>query len=206
MRIHFPISILLFWLYCTAFADSSPAEYYTTEELKSLGTKITSIDANQSILCDETGQHCVCQEQLTCGIDKTAPCPSFTENVKSFQTALNTKQGKRRVTCNSAETGQCDEFLYFHFDGDIERYETRWFNTAGQMVAQRNRSDYASYCNGQTTTRIQGKIPKCGEMLITKLLCGAKTDSRVPTAIDTVTGIISTKPLERREDRPPLPC
>ena len=47
----------------------------------------------------------------------------------------------------------CGDYRYFDFEGDIHRYELRFFGTDGRLGAMRNWTDYAAFCDGQALER-----------------------------------------------------
>jgi len=76
------------------------------------------------------------------------------------------------VHCERAEVGRCGDHRYFYFQGDIHRYEMRWFDASGTLVAQRNRTDYAQYCNHTASSRWMGRVPRCEALEREELICG----------------------------------
>jgi hypothetical protein len=150
-----------------------PAEgnYYLTRDLQALGLSVKKLDDRQSLLqgFDPASSASVCFEPLRC--EARGDCITLEENVKIFRAAL--EPGKARtVSCEWAETGHCGEFRYFVFEGDIHRYELRWFDAGGKLVAQRNWTDYSEYCGGRAMQSLQGRIPYCRSAVRDELICG----------------------------------
>ena len=156
--------------------------YYTESEIRDLGFRIVKLDDQYSLLCsNESNRDCVCLEPLPCV--EAGNCIGLEENIDGFKAALNQKQEGRSVNCQRAEVGQCGNFQYFLFNGDISRRELRWFGANGTLVAQRNSTDYNAYCNGKARTRFMGKIPKCASTVRKELICG-QAETNLANAIE----------------------
>ncbi|NOX43547.1 MAG: hypothetical protein GXP19_07420, partial [Gammaproteobacteria bacterium] len=157
-------------------------DYYSETELSDLGFRTVKLDEQRSLLCsNDSDLDCVCLEPLPC--TTAGNCISFKENVGAFRTALNQKQQGLTVQCGRGETGQCGNFKYVLFNGDIHRRELRWFNNSGELVAQRNSTDYKAYCDGKARTQFMGKISKCASSVRKELICG-KAETELPNAIE----------------------
>ncbi len=156
--------------------------YYSETELNDLDFRTIKLNKQQSLLCSNNSDlDCVCLEPLPC--TDTGNCISLKENVNAFRTALNTKQEDRTIQCDRGEVGRCDDFQYFLFNGDMHRRELRWFNHSGELVAQRNSTDYKAYCEGKARTRFMGKIPKCTSSVQKELICG-KAETELSNAVE----------------------
>jgi len=184
-----------------AAASASSLESPGATAWQERGWKVEKLNAEQAMACDPGGQRCVCLEPLPCG--GSEPCASFEENVAVFRSALQSKKGDRTIACNRAETGRCGDFRYFHFDGDIHRFETRWFNSLGKLVGQHNRSDYPEYCGKRTEQRWMGSVPDCAAMDQIELLCGRPGATAPVSPNAWLSGKTAPKPI--RHDRPPVP-
>jgi hypothetical protein len=155
-------------------AGPTPPSFYTDAELAELGTEVT---AEKLLLCRRDNHVCTCHEPLPC---KEGECGDFEAHVREFRKALAAPKSGRTVYCERAEIGVCGAFRYFLFIGDIERYETLWFDQRG-LVGQGERTDYNRYCNGKASGTFRGKIPKCDKVVRTELICGAgKSDPSPP--------------------------
>jgi hypothetical protein len=148
-----------------------------------MGATVTPLPGAQTLVCGAGARNCVCLAPLPCL--ETGNCPSFDQNLTAFRAALAADGGDRTVTCRRAETGRCGDFRYFNFEGDIERRELRWFDSAGHLVAQRNRTDHQAYCDNRSLIRLMGAIPKCAPVVRDQVLCGNATHPLAP-AIDEV--------------------
>jgi hypothetical protein len=167
-------------------AASAPARsetYYDASELKALAAQVKPVKKDGLLVCGEAGRNCVCLEPLPC--KAKGNCVAFQENIDAFRKALATKTPGRSVECRRAEIGQCGAFRYFDFEGDISRREMRWFDGAGNLVAQRSSTDYEEYCGGKSRTRFQGKVPRCDAIKRTELICGS-AEGDLPLPIEDV--------------------
>jgi len=154
------------------------SEYYTLEELRSLGMRTASMPDGETLLCGPEGDsQCLCLSPLDCS---TGGCIQFSENVAAFKSALTQPAPGSKVQCDSATSGECGAFTYFDFQGDLYRRELRWFDAGGALVGQRNISDYAAYCGKQTRARFVGSIPKCAAATRRELLCGEALSTSTP--------------------------
>ncbi len=175
-------------------APPEPADdrYYTNAELAAAGIRIapesafpaeqmfgpdgpTPTISGYQFLCGdpEDQASCLCRRPLPCEADaESGPCITLDQNLEAFRSALGAG-GDRQVYCEHAEVGRCGEFKYFYFQGDIHRYELRFFDPEGKLVAQRNSTDYNEYCNHTALVRWMGRVPKCDRLERDELICGA---------------------------------
>jgi hypothetical protein len=155
--------------------------HYELADLRRLGLGIEPIDGARSLLRGFDRSSAICLEPLACETKKN--CVTLEENLKIFRAALEPGQ-ERSVSCERAEVGRCGSFRYFLFQGDIHRYEIRWFDAAGALVAQRNLTDHTAYCGGKTTGSWQGRIPACDVTIREELVCGSAKTPVVPPLED----------------------
>jgi hypothetical protein len=148
-----------------------PSEIVPDARLETLGD-------GRTLLC-ATSRRCVCFEPLDC----EGGCPSFDENVTIFENAVRHGQGERTVSCEVGETGTCGAFRWFDFEGDIHRYDRRYFDERGAMVATRNRTDYPAYCGGRAMMQVAGPIPACETLVPFHLICGNREPGRARRSI-----------------------
>ncbi|HEX4416621.1 MAG TPA: hypothetical protein VH165_01925 [Kofleriaceae bacterium] len=132
----------------------TPAKLLTVADLAAAGAKITKISDTESLVCGTSG--CICMKDLACG---TKGCVTLADNLAAFRKAL--ARDTQPVYCEIADTGQFCDLSYFRFEGDIDRWETRFFDASGQLVAQRNGTDYPAYCGGKAHLQVAGRIPDC---------------------------------------------
>ena len=168
-----------------AEAGADPAEadtrgasslFYSDEELRGLGLRVVRTSDRRALVCPPGDDvYCECIEALDCG---GGDCIALDDNLEVFREALARKTGAT-VHCESAQTGTCDgasgPLSYFDFNGDIHRYELRFFaetDGVSRLVAMRNSTDYNEYCDGKAMTRWLGGIPKCDAMSQQERLCG----------------------------------
>jgi len=116
---------------------------------------IEKISDTQTLVCLEDSTNCVCMVPLTCA---DGHC-TVAEDVARFEKEL--VRETHPVSCSRAETGRWCQFQYFNFEGDLFRWERRWYDEAGAFVEQSNATDYDAYCGGATNTQWMGKIPDC---------------------------------------------
>ncbi len=170
--------------------------YYSADDLTAAGWTIEDIGQGRRVVCkdggEDDGERCFCWTDLPCAVghaladhdpgaclpcqqphDGSGGCISRDENVQVFRDAMS------NIACERAELGTCDSFEYFDFEGDVYRYELRFFE-GGHLVGQRNWTDYNEYCGGRTLTRWMGAIPRCTAMTSTELLCGEAHDRLHP--------------------------
>lgn len=183
-------------------AGTESRDYFREDDWQASGWRVTGLDGNHRMACDPTGQRCVCLEPLPCGGDR--PCANFEENVSAFRAALRDKGKGRRVSCDRAEIGQCGNFRYFHFAGNIDRNETRWFDANDRLVAQRNRTDFPAYCGNRAELRLMGTLPRCAEMVQTELLCGTPKGPAPIAPAAWLSGSGGEAARHGRDDRPPV--
>lgn len=176
--------------------DGEPS-YYSDTELEALGFTLAPQDAlptremfgpdgptptieGYTFLCggEPTRRGCVCRRPLPCAAE--GDCITLEENLRVFREAIS-PANERRVRCERAEVGRCGDFRYFYFQGDTHRYEMRYFDARGVLVAQRNATDYPEYCNHSTDVRWMGRVPRCDRLEREELICGeADRPLRVP--------------------------
>jgi hypothetical protein len=155
--------------------DSPQKPFYSPAELNAEGFRIIQLDTGKRLLClGEDDSTCACWRPLACTGDG---CPTFDSNLKAFRSALDAPGEGRSVICERAEVGQCGDFRYFDFNGDIHRQEVRWFDNAGRLVAQRNATDHDEYCDGRTSVMFSGDVPKCVTAHREELICGEQGGS-----------------------------
>lgn len=123
--------------------------------LEARGAKVTHLADGQTLVCPQHA-HCVCLTELHCD----GECITLAKNLDIFQRALR-GEGKGSVSCEIADTGKLCDTSYFRFEGDIYRWEDRYFDASGHLIGQRNGTDYPEYCGGKAGTRIMGAVPDC---------------------------------------------
>lgn len=154
---------------------------YELADLRRLGLSIEPSDGARAVLRGFDRSSALCLEPLAC--EKKKNCVTLEENLRIFRRALEPGQ-ERSVSCERAEVGRCGSFRYFLFQGDIHRYEVRWFDGAGALVGQRNLTDYTAYCGGKTSASWQGRIPACDATVREELVCGTAKRPVVPPLED----------------------
>ena len=152
--------------------QSSP--FYSDAELQAQGVffhPAPKPSSSRDFMCGDKDKRvgCICREPHPCVA--TGNCITLKENIAASRTALAAK-GDRRVTCKRAELGTCGDFSYFYFEGDIHRFEMRWFGQDGEFVAMRRTTDYTEYCDGTALVSWNGAVPNCAAMVRTELICG----------------------------------
>jgi hypothetical protein len=156
-----------------AFPKPKNGKTWELDDLKRIG-----VTKKGELLCGFDPSSCVCHEELK----RFGDCITLEENLKVFRAALEPGQ-LRTVSCARAEVGRCGAYRYFYFQGDIHRYELRFFGADGKLVAQRNTTDYDAYCGG-ASARWQGVVPACNEMKTEELICGKAPRPLVPPLED----------------------
>lgn len=188
--------------------------FHTDDELSAVGLNIEPRDhvrgpetvapggpppttGDYDFVCGADTGRCVCRLPLPC--TERGDCITLDDNLAGFRSALE-GDGDRTVHCEWAETGRCGDFRYFYFQGGIHRYEMRWFDEDGRLVAQRNWTDYPEYCNHTALTRWQGRVPKCETLERTELICG-EGDRPLRTPLEDLRGYagIASPPPEPEE-------
>ncbi len=168
----------------TAAPEPEVSDYYSLDELRDTGLLTVDLEDEQVLLCggaDESS--CVCMEPLPCR--ESGDCVSFDANIEAFRNAVKGGQGDRTVDCSRGETGRCEKFRYFYFEGDNHRFEMRWFDASGHLVAQRNWTDYREFCGGRTRARVMGRIPRCDTLEREEIICG-EADTKLLNPIEDV--------------------
>jgi hypothetical protein len=131
-----------------------PAVLLTIADLEHAGATTTKISDTETLLCGKSG--CMCMKELDCAGDE---CITLAENLDVFRKAL--ARDTHRVYCELADTGRFCDLSYFRFEGDIYRWEVRYFGTDGRLVGQSNATDYDEYCEGKATRQFMGRLPDC---------------------------------------------
>jgi hypothetical protein len=185
---------------------SAPSpSFFGQDDWRAGGWSLTNLGDAKALACGPGGRRCICLQPLPCGTGGSAPaCASFEENIAAFRSALKKGQDGRTVVCRRAEIGRCGSFRYFHFAGDIERTETRWFDSGGRLLAQRNRSDYPAYCDAKADLRFLGPIPRCDSMERTELLCGTVNGPAPVAPAALFSNIVAPVDKPFRHDREPV--
>jgi hypothetical protein len=124
--------------------------------LAAQGYAITPIDAGETLACGRRGG-CVCLRELVC----TGACDTLDENVRAFTDALASPD--RDVACELADTGKLCDFSYFRFEGDVDRWEQRYFGPNGRLAGIRNATEEPAYCGGRARAMFTGLVPDCGQ-------------------------------------------
>ncbi len=143
---------------------------YSLADFDRMGWRVQSLDGDGALLRGFDGLSRVCLKPLPCA--KTGECISLKENLAVFRKALQSGQ-ERKVSCERAEVGRCGEYRYFLFEGDIHRYEVRWFDASGKLVGQRNTTDDWAYCGGALHA-YWGQVPYCTSTVVEQILCGRR--------------------------------
>lgn len=121
------------------------------------GFTITPVESGESLACNARGA-CVCLSELACGND----CITLAHNLEVFEAARR-GEDERSVTCELADTGKLCDTSYFRFEGDIYRWEDRYYDASGRLIGQKNATDDDEYCGGKTNVRFMGAVPDCRE-------------------------------------------
>ncbi|MFT3696649.1 MAG: hypothetical protein QM831_26145 [Kofleriaceae bacterium] len=119
----------------------------------------------ETLVCNAT-QSCVCMVELEC---PAGGCLTLAHNLDQFDRALHSDT--TTVSCELADTGTLCDGSYFRFEGDIYRWETRYFDASGHAIGQRNATDDPEYCGGQASTRFIGAQPRCAKATNVKTIC-----------------------------------
>lgn len=123
-------------------------------ELASLGYTTKPAGKGETVVCGTWS--CVCLAELAC----EGPCITLRDSLAAFKEALARTSGNI-VSCDLADTGTLCGLSYFRFEGDIYRFETRYFGADGRLIGQRNVTDYGEYCNGASNVLFKGAVPSC---------------------------------------------
>jgi hypothetical protein len=130
------------------------------------GATITRLPGGDALACN--AYRCVCLAELHCD----GECITLAHNLDGFTRALAGTEG-RTVRCELADTGRLCDASYFQFDGDIYRFEDRYFDATGHLIGQRNATDFGEYCDGRANIRVMGAVPACREPARdVKVICG----------------------------------
>lgn len=120
------------------------------------GATIKQLASGDTLACSPHGA-CICLTELQC----KGECITLAKNLAVFEQALNGDNDGRSVSCEIADTGRLCDASYFRFEGDIYRWEDRFFDAGGHLIGQRNATDYPEYCDGQANIRFMGAAPDC---------------------------------------------
>ncbi len=137
-------------------APVQPARLLTIADLERAGATTTKISDTETLVCGPNDGECVCMKDLSCS---GTSCITLAANLDGFKQAL--KRDTNPVYCELADTGQFCDLSYFRFEGDIYRWETRYFGPDGHLVGQTNATDYPEYCGGKAMRQFTGRIPDC---------------------------------------------
>jgi len=129
------------------------AKLLGADDLAARGATVKKINDHESLVC---GDDCICLTDLGC---EGGECMTLDQNLAIFRKALD--RDYHTVDCNLADIGKLCDLQYFRFDGDIYRYEIRYFGPDGRLVGQSNTTDYPEYCEGQAMRQFSGRIPDC---------------------------------------------
>jgi hypothetical protein len=129
----------------------------------------------------------LCFEPLAC--ETSGDCTTFDEDVAIFERALKPGQD-RAVSCRRAEIGRAGDFRYFYLERDIDRFEMRWFDASGRLVAQRSVPDPEDPLSGDfngeycASRRWMGRIPAADATKRERLICGQARTTLLPPLED----------------------
>lgn len=141
--------------------------------LAAKGYKIEAVDADGTLVC--SADSCVCLVDLDCA---GTGCITLDENLDAFRDALGGKGGAQ-VSCELADTGRLCDGSYFRFEGDIYRYEDRYFGADGHLIGMKTSTDYTEYCHGRAMYQFAGTIPDCAKPATdVKVLCSENGRNR----------------------------
>jgi hypothetical protein len=143
--------------------------------LAAKGFTVDNTHPDETLVCNGTDGGCVCLVDLGCD---GPSCMTLDENLDIFRDALGAK-GNVRVTCELADTGRLCDGSYFRFEGDIYRFEDRYFGPDGRLIGQRNATDYPEYCHRRAMFQYAGTIPDCATPPTdVQILCSDKHHER----------------------------
>jgi len=155
----------------------TPAKLLGSEDFAAAGKTLTKISDSETLVCapsalgapgaNETAEQrqvrelgevssCFCLKQLDC---KSDDCFTLQSNLDGFRAAL--ARDTETVLCELADTGKFCDLSYFRFEGDIYRFEVRYFGADGRLLGQSNATDYPEYCEGRAMRQFTGRVPDC---------------------------------------------
>ena len=121
--------------------------------LAARGYTIEALSPTETLACGAGG--CVCLADLECD----GSCITLEENLAVFADARKTGT----VDCEIADTGKLCDFSFFRFEGDVYRWEQRYFAPSGRLAGIRNVTDYPAWCGGRARAQFTGIVPDCGQ-------------------------------------------